>query len=226
MMTSRKVLGKDIKLDLEETASPKTSALIVVDMQNDFCTKGGHYEKAGKNLNQIQSIIPQLSKLIHTAREYGIPVIYVQNTQIPGGSYLSPPAIAHLLARWKDESNILYTLEGTWGHQIIEDIKPERTDFIVKKHRPSAFAGTDLDLILRSSGVDTIIVTGVVTEGCVESTARHGWLKDYYVVIAEDCVASSTAELYRAQMKLMKKIYHFVVPAKKLITTWQKKYNK
>lgn len=216
----KKIFGKNVNLDLQETIKPEVSALIIIDMQNDFCSNGGHYDKYGKNIDDMENIIPNLSRLIHHARERGILVIYIQNTQISSGAYLSPSTIAHMLKRWKDESKLYYTLEGTWGHQIIDDIKPQETDLIVKKHRPSAFVGTDLDMILRSTGKETIIITGVITEGCVESTARDGWLRDYYVVIAEDCIASSTPELHNAQLKIMKEIYHFVIPSKELLEMW------
>jgi nicotinamidase-related amidase len=214
---SKEIFGKDIKWTIQETVNAKDSALIVVDMQNDFCSDKGHYGRSGKDLSEIKQMIPHVSKLIQGARGKGVLIIYVQNTQLSNGAYLSPAAIAAMLKRWGDEAKLLYTIEGTWGHQIIDEIKPEPMDLIVKKHRPSAFVGTDLDLILRSLGKSTIIVTGVITEGCVESTARDGWLRDYYVVMAEDCIASSTPELHRAQLEIMKQIYHFVIPSDEIL---------
>ena len=217
---AKKMFGKNVYLDLQETIKPEASAVIIIDMQNDFCSKGGHYDKCGKNLDDMRKIVPNLSRLILRAKERGILVIYVQNTQLSNGAYLSPSAIAHMLKRWKDESKISYTLEGTWGHQIIDDLTPQATDLIIKKHRPSAFVGTDLDMILRGNNKETIIITGVVTEGCVESTARDGWLRDYYVVVSEDCIGSNSPELHDAQLKIMKEIYHFVIPSKELLQRW------
>jgi len=216
----KQVFGKNVKLTLQETIKPEDTALIIVDMQNDFCSEKGHYDRCGKDITLSKKMTPNLAKLIRKARERGVLLIYVQNTQLPNGAYLSPAAVATLLKRWGDESELSYTLEGTWGHQVIDAIKPEPTDLTVKKHRPSAFVGTDLDLILRGSGISTIIVTGVVTEGCVESTARDGWLRDYYVVIAEDCIGSSVPDLHEAQLKLMKHLYHFVVPSEDLMRAW------
>jgi nicotinamidase-related amidase len=216
----KELFGKKIRVTLQETIKPEDTALIIVDMQNDFCSEKGHYGRCGKDLRLTEGITPNLSRLIRRARERGVLLIYVQNTQLPNGAYLSPATVATLLKRWGDDSKLSYTLEGTWGHQVIDAIKPEPTDLIVKKHRPSAFLGTDLDLILRGFGISTIIVTGVVTEGCVESTARDGWLRDYYVVIAEDCIGSSVPELHEAQLKLMKHLYHFVVPSEDLMRAW------
>jgi nicotinamidase-related amidase len=217
---SKKILGKSIYQDLREAVRPEITALIVVDMQNDFCAKGGHYDRCGKNVDYAAVMIPRLAELIRKGREAGVLVVYIQNTQLENGAYFSPATIAHHLKRWKDPSKICYTFEGTWGHRVVDDLSPEKDDMIVRKHRPSAFAGTDLDQVLRSAGKETIIVTGVITEGCVESTARDGWLRDYYVVIAEDCIASATPELHEAQLKLMKEIYHFVTPSDQIRSVW------
>ena len=218
---AKTVFGKSVRVDLKETIEPKATALIVVDMQNDFCAPGGHYVKYGKNVEQTNRIIEPLAALIEASRDRGVLIVYVQNTQNRSGSYSAPATIALLLKRWNnDESRTLFTIDGTWGHQVVDRLRPGERDMIVKKHRPSAFVGTDLDQILRAAGRETIIVSGVVTEGCVESTARDGWLRDYYVVVAEDCIASSTPELHEAQLKLMREIYHFVVPSNELMRTW------
>lgn len=217
---AEKVLGKEIYRSLEETVKPEHTALVVVDMQNDYCSDGGHWTKMGKDIAPIKAIIPSLSRLIDGAREASVPVIYLQNTHVSDGAYLSPSYIAHMLKRWDNEAQLLYTLDGTWGHEIYAQIKPEEKDLVVKKHRPSGFFGTDLDLILRNANRKTIVVTGVVTEGCVESTARDGWMRDYYVAIAADCVASSRPDLHNAQLTLMNQIYHFVISTKEILRTW------
>jgi ureidoacrylate peracid hydrolase len=191
-------------------------------MQNDFCSENGHYDKCGIDFRPIKRIIPSLSGLINNARKFGISIVYVQHTQLSNGAYLSPSVIASMLRRWRDESKLLYTLEGTWGHQIIDEIRPKETDLIVRKHRASAFEGTDLDLILRSLDKKAIILTGVLTERCVEATARDGVLKDYYVVIVEDCIATSSPTLHSAQLEIMKHIYHFVVPSNELVSLWKR----
>ena len=107
------MFGKNVYLDLQETIKPEAPVLIIIDMQNDFCSKGGHYDKCSKNLEEIKKIIPNLSRLILYARGKGILVIYVQNTQLSNGAYLSPSTIGDTLKRWKDESKLSYTLEET-----------------------------------------------------------------------------------------------------------------
>ena len=97
-----------------------------------------------------------------------------------------------------------YTIDGTAGHQFLEGFEPLDGEFVVKKHRSSAFFGTDLDMILRSNQISTLVVTGLTTEGCVESTARDGLFNDYYVVIPEDCVASDDRAQHDASMLLMR----------------------
>jgi nicotinamidase-related amidase len=97
-----------------------------------------------------------------------------------------------------------YTIDGTSGAEGIEALAPAPGEVLVKKHRSSAFWGTDLNMLLRSNGIKTIIITGCTTEGCIESTARDGQFNDYYVVIAEDCVGSDNAALHEASLLLMR----------------------
>jgi nicotinamidase-related amidase len=219
----KNILGKLVYLELEEVVRPERTVIVVIDMQNDFCTPGGHYDRCGRNISYADRIAPHIAGLILKARELNVPVIYVQNTGTTEGAYFAPATVAHYLKRWKDESKICFTIDKTWGHEVIQSLKPKEKDLMVKKHRPSAFTGTDLDQIIRSSGRETIIITGVVTEGCIESTAREGWLRDYYIVIAEDCIGSSKPDLHEAQLKLMKEIYHFVVSSAEILFVWDSK---
>jgi nicotinamidase-related amidase len=97
-----------------------------------------------------------------------------------------------------------YTVPGTRGHDIVPDLAPQGDEPVVRKYRSSAFWGTNLDLLLRSNGIETVVVTGCTTEGCVESTARDAMFSSYYVVIAEDCVASDDPLQHDASMLLMR----------------------
>lgn len=170
---AKMVFGKSVRVDLQETIEPEATALIVVDMQNDFCTPGGHYDKYGKNVEQTNRIIEPLATLIEASRDRGVLVVYVQNTQNRSASYSAPATIALSLKRWNnDESRALLTIDGTWGHRVVDRLKPGERDMIVRKHRPSAFVGTDLDQILRAAGRETIIVSGVVTQRAASSRPR------------------------------------------------------
>jgi nicotinamidase-related amidase len=93
---------------------------------------------------------------------------------------------------------------GTAGHEFVDELRPRAGEFVVPKWRSSAFWGTNLDLLLRSNGIKTLVVTGCTTEGCVESTARDAMFNDYHVVVVEDCVASDDRAQHDASLFLMK----------------------
>jgi nicotinamidase-related amidase len=110
-------------------------------------------------------------------------------------------------------------VEGTWGHQIVDELKPQPHDLVVKKHRSSAFVDTELDLLLRSNSVQTVLITGVVTEGCVESTARDASFKDYIVVLLEDCIGSGNPRLHSASLEVMRARFD-VYTSQHIIPNW------
>jgi len=112
-----------------------------------------------------------------------------------------------------------YTVEGSDGQQIIPELAPKPGDVVVRKYRSSGFWGTNLDMLLRSNGIKSIVVTGATTEGCVESTARDGLFNDYYVIVPEDCVASDDPAQHDASMLLMRHRFD-VVPSSEILEMW------
>jgi nicotinamidase-related amidase len=96
-----------------------------------------------------------------------------------------------------------FALEGTWGADFIAELKPKSRDIVVSKLRSSAFYNTNLDLVLRSKGVQTVLVCGCTTEGCVESTVRDAGFHDYFPVVVTDCVGSDVRELHEASLRVM-----------------------
>jgi nicotinamidase-related amidase len=103
-----------------------------------------------------------------------------------------------------DDVPLRYSVEGTPGHDFVEELTPRAGELVVRKYRSSAFWGTDLELLLRSNGIKTVVIGGCTTEGCVESTARDAMFNDLYVVIAVDCVASDDREQHEASLLLMR----------------------
>ena len=116
-----------------------------------------------------------------------------------------------------------YTVEDTWGQQFCDGLEPQSVEPIIKKHRSSAFVATDLDSVLRSNGIESLIVTGCVTHGCVQATARHGAYNDYYVVVVKDCVASTSRELHEAALKIMESRLD-VVDSQEILNEWTQLY--
>ncbi len=198
------ISGKKVYDSLHEIITPDHAALIIIDMQNDFCTPGGIFHRHGKDLTTIQNITFNIARLLEVARKLEILVIFIQQTTQPEGGSDSP---AWLRLKARDGKDPNYTLEGTWGWEIVKELKPMASDRVIKKYRSDAFVQTDLDLTLRCNRIESLLIVGVITEGCVESTLRAAIHHDYYVVLIEDCVASPNKDLHEAALKIMRSRY-------------------
>lgn len=199
----RIVGGKAVYETLEEMLDPAHAALLVIDMQNDFCAKGGVRHQMAKNIDSNRAIIGNLLRLIQGARQRGVTIIYVQNSRLPGGRSDSGAWMSTQVRRLQSKSFIPYTVEGTWGQELIEELEPLAGEVVLKKYRSSAFHQTMLDQILKAAGVETVIIAGVVTEGCVLATWNDAGFHDYYTIAVGDCVASYNADLHEAALKIM-----------------------
>jgi ureidoacrylate peracid hydrolase len=200
--------GKLVYTTLDELVDPSHTALLVVDMQRDFCSRGGAFDRLGVDISMYPPMLPRVAGLIAAARAAGVRVVFVQMTTLPGGLSDSPAQIRfnlrlHLASHGQVQP-LAYTADGSEGQEIVPELAPEPGDVVVKKYRSSAFWGTNLALLLRSNGIETVVVSGCTTEGCVESTARDALFSDHYVVIAEDCVASDDRAQHEASLLLMR----------------------
>ncbi|MCL2882800.1 MAG: cysteine hydrolase [Coriobacteriia bacterium] len=162
-------------------------AVIIVDMLNDFVTGSLACERA-------QRIIEPLQKLVEAAREHGIPVIYSNDAHLPG--------IDHELELWGE-----HAMAGTPGAQVIPEIAPTDGDYVVPKRRYSGFFQTDLNILLRELGVDTLIITGLHAHMCVRHTCADAYQWGYSVVVPTDGVESFTQEDFDGGVKYLKETY-------------------
>jgi len=202
------IAGKQVFTTLEELVDPAHTALLVVDMQRDFCTAGGAFDKLGVDISMYPPMVPRLKRLVDGARTAGVPVIYIQMTVLPNRASDSPAQIRFNLRLHLGSEGVVepldYTPDGSEGQEIIPELAPRDGDLVVKKYRSSGFWGTNLDMLLRANTIKTVVVSGCTTEGCVESTARDAMFGDYYVVIPEDCVASDDRTQHEASLLLMR----------------------
>jgi nicotinamidase-related amidase len=199
--------GKQVFTELSELVAPAHTALLLIDMQRDFVGSDGFFGSLGIDLTMYDETRPRLAALLEAARRHGVLVIHVQNTALPDRMSDSPAQIRfnmrmHESAR-RDGPPLRYTVPGTPGHEFVTELAPLPGELVVRKYRSSAFWGTNLELLLRSNGIQTVVVGGCTTEGCVESTARDAMFSDHYVVIADDCVGSDDKEQHDASMLLM-----------------------
>ena len=198
MTISSRVVRIDAQPEPVDLDVGKT-AVLVVDMQNDFGAEGGMFHRAGIDIAPIQAAVAPTARVLRAARAAGLNVIYLKMEFRPdltdAGAADSPNRRKHApLGLGKTittpdgrEGRIL--VRDTWGTEVLPELAPEAGDIVVSKHRYSGFYETDLDLILRSLGVSTLIVTGCTTSVCVESTIRDAMFRDYACLLLTDCTA-------------------------------------
>ncbi|MGE4240567.1 cysteine hydrolase family protein [Ramlibacter sp.] len=172
---------------LDEQLRPAHTAIVVVDMQNDFCAEGGYLQRtrAAASKNPIDAganavIADNIARLVASAREAGCTIAWLRS--VYDFKYL---ADAHIAKRDGEGC----CMEGTWGADWFR-IAPAAGDVVVTKHTFSGFHDTDLHARLQALGIRTLVMTGVATNVCVDSTLRHGFFLGYNIVVAEDCVGS------------------------------------
>ena len=175
------------------------TAVIVVDMQNDFVSKGGILDHAGLDISMNQAAIGPTAKVLSAARRAKIKVVYLKMGFKPDlsdlGSHDSVNRTRHLLfgvgqiSNAPDGSHGRFLIRNTWNTDIVSELQPQPDDLIIYKHRFSGFFETDLDDRLKESGIKYLIFTGVTTCVCVESTLRDAMFRDYLPVVLADTVA-------------------------------------
>src|SRR5262249_30064422 len=183
---------------------PSRTALIVVDMENDFVAPRAPMETpAGRTM------LPTLKRALSFCREHGIRIIYTTHAHRRDACDMG--RFADL---WPPIANRTGLVDGEPGIEIYPEIAPRAEEIVIKKHRYSAFYGTDLEIILRGLGVDTVIITGVTTENCCHATARDALFRDYKVVFLSDATGTfdypdvgqggmTAAEVHRATLTIL-----------------------
>lgn len=212
----REVFGKLVRESLEEVLDPAACAVVSIDMQNDAMHPDGMLAQAGNDISGMLGILPRCQAFLGVAREVGVLVVHVETITLPDGRSDSPS--------WLRAKGLIvqsdFFLQGTWGAEFSPEVAPEPGEPVVTKHRSSAFRNTDLDMILRSNGIETVVVIGEQTPGCIEATYRDAAYHDYYNVLIEDCVAAFDPEQHEASL-LIQRRRHDVCSAEQAFTIWR-----
>lgn len=211
--------GRQVFTTMEELVDPRHTALVVIDVQNDFCAEGGLMHEMGKDLSMMKPALGNLRRVLDGARAAKVLPIFIQNTWLPQHGVASGPWLRFMIVRYGMDPERGCTVQDTWGGEILSEVAPAKTEIVVRKWRSNSFIGTNLDLVLRAHEIKTVVITGVVTQGCVESTAREASFRDYYVVVLEDCVATYDRELHEASLKVMRTRVD-VAPADEVLRVW------
>jgi nicotinamidase-related amidase len=183
---------------------PKTTALLIIDMQNDFCEEEGFYKGVGTGIEPVQSIIPPIAGLLATARETGTFVLFTAITYQPQERGV-PTDLTQVHDLLPDTFGAFRPrlVTGTWGAQIIDRLAPSPDEIVVEKPGYSIFFGTQVEALLRRRGVRTVLITGAATNGCIIHSAYDAFVRDFDVVILEDAVISYWPDLHDAAMKVL-----------------------
>lgn len=202
-----------------EKFAASVAAVLVIDMQNDFCDPNGVMAKRGFDVTALPGLVSRLERFVNAARLFQVPVIWVRTTH--DDTTNSPVWLARhsltLRAENPPESNCR---PGTWGADFWE-VKPQEDEPEVIKHRYSAFAGTSLDWVLRALQKQSLLITGVSTEACVESTVRDGFFHEYHVNLVEDCCASYSQDRHDETLRNVRSKFGLVASSDDIIDQWE-----
>jgi ureidoacrylate peracid hydrolase len=174
------------------------TAVIVVDMENDFGSKGGMFDLAGIDISMIQKAVGPTAKVLAAARHADIKIVYLKMGFHPDLSDLGAPdsvnrtrhlQIMHVgkTVQAPDGSASRILIRDTWGTDIVPQLKPQAGDVVMYKTRFSGFYQTDLDSVLKKLGIKHLIFTGCTTSVCVDSTIRDAMFRDYQPILLADC---------------------------------------
>ena len=195
----------NVKIDLHKTA------IIIIDMQNDFCSDGGYLAKIGVDCSSPQALIPKINALLKQTRQQNTPIIWV-NWAVRADMLNIPASIPHLhmyKMNNNSQSHIDFmkdkggwgTLQGSWGAEIVAGLDTKEQDIYVAKHRFSGFFNTELDQILRNMGITSLFFAGLATDICVYATLQDAAFLGYDVLMLEDLVATGSPDFCVAATK-------------------------
>ena len=206
---------REVLSEFSDRLNPAHTAVIVIDMQNDFCAEGGHlHQTKGADMSANRSLAGRIMTLVEAARRAATMVVWIKaNYEL---RYLSGQA---LLKRRENGIEGLCCAGGTWGWDFYE-VEPGEDEWVIEKHTYSGFAGTELDRILRFNRIKTLVFTCVATNVCVESTLRDGYFAGYYIVMPEDCVGSGAEDLHQATIKNVRALLGDVPQSAEIIHIW------
>ncbi len=190
------------------------TALVIVDMQNAFCSRTGSFSKRGFRLIGISKVIKNIQKLIHAAEKNKWLIVFTKLTLKKDYSD------AGLLVKCSPEIIKLKAYrEKTPDSEIISDLKPKKTDIIVSKKRYDPFVGTNLGKVLKKRKIKRLIVAGVTTNVCVESTIRSAFDRDFEVILVKDATTTYSKTLQKASVTTLTKHFALVTTTNALKVT-------
>ena len=197
----KRINGVEVLTTRAELLAPDRSALLVIDMQNENLQSDGGYGQHGTEVATLAGIVAAIRDLLAAARSTGVPVFYTQfiHRSRHGMNFNDGPNLyVHRNADFVSEVR-----EGTWQAQTVDDLAPQAGDVVLSKTRSSAFHGTPLAAQLATRGIHSVVLTGMITQGCVLHTHADALMNGFYPVVASDAVCSYQSEWHELSMRWM-----------------------
>src|ERR1700674_1299936 len=218
-MIRLKTKPEPVEIDLAK------SAVVVVDMQNAFASKGGTLDIAGVDISPAREVIQKIAALLNAARASGIPVVHLQMGYKPDQSNSGGPnspnwhkELAMTLMNRRPELKGKLLTEGTWDFAVVDELQPHAGDLVVVKTRYSGFAGISLDSMLRTRGIRYLFFAGIATNVCVESTLRDAYFQDYWpILIADGAMQAGPASMHEATLFNVENFFGWTIQAEEFV---------
>lgn len=193
---------------------PTTSAILLIEYQNEFASRGGVLHDAVAGVMAETNMLANTVAMVSAARKRGVTILHAPISFAEGYGELSPHPYGILKGVVEGKAFI----KGTWGAAIIDDLAPQKGDIVIEGKRGlDTFASTNLDFILRSKGIKTLVLGGFLTNCCVESTMRTAYEHGFEVITLVDCVAATSAEEHRNAIKYDFPMFSKPMPSSELL---------
>lgn len=205
-------------ISLEDRVNPRHTALVLIDVQNDFCAEGGFSHRTYGRMPAMAAVMPRLKAFLSQVRQAGVPVIFVQlvrDERTNSGPFME------VMARNGQKEFACH--RGAWGAELVDGIRPRKGEWTVEKNEKSAFMGTNFEVVLKNLGVRTIVLCGGATNICLGTTAYDGFMLGYYVVVLRDLSRGSTDYLHRAALANIDRSFGQVVSSRDVLKIWKAK---
>jgi ureidoacrylate peracid hydrolase len=213
-------MTKEPLTDIAEMLAPRRSALLVIDMQNDFIHPQGWGALHAPGGPSLRHVIPVINGMIASARSAGVPIAYIC---MEHGSEIDAP---NYRARYATRAMVgdILCAAGSWGARLDDELTPPtEKDLVVVRHTYDGFAGTPLDAWLRKAGVETVVGTGVVTNLCVQTTIHHAFALGYYVAVASDGTAAASAVEHDVTCRNFAQFFGPVLTGAEFLRHWNRR---
>ena len=192
------------------------TALIVVDMQNAFCHPEGSLNQMGKDTSMCEAAVTPCCKLVDAAHQLDVPVVYTRN--VYRSDYSDRGIMPHEIR--PDLKNVRACITGTWDADLVDELVPEERDYIFDKNRTSGFYNAGMETVLRNRDIRTLVICGVTSSMCVESTVRDAGQRDYRTFVVANAIGELDQERHDAALVAMAYMFAHVVKVEEVLAGW------